>query len=273
MKRLLFLMLLSVIFLNAETTAEEYALFKRTISPSMMWGEDGLILVPKANTMGKGHIYLSSNVIDSGKVQGQEIYLTSATAMISTSEDVELGYTRRVFMWDDGDYTNIKMDTYHLKARVFHLSDNYIPQMSVGVNLVSIAANDFSDEKDILYNPYVTLTINAPLFTDNAVLSLTACAEKVYNEQESTDVQFSGGADLILFKHLYLVGEVQGIDKDGQGGVVNFGAKVKIGWVSIGAGVFNLAREQVEGKDDADTNKEYYMANLAIELPFDKLFK
>jgi hypothetical protein len=274
MKRLVVLMFLLISFLSAETSDEEYALFKRTISPSMLWGEDGLILVPKANTMGRGHFYLSANAIDSGKIQGQEIFLTTATAMLSTSDDVELGYTRRVFMWDDGDYTNIKMDTYHLKARVFHLTDNYIPQLSIGVNLVSIAANDFSQEKDILYNPYVVLTINAPLFTDNAVLSLTACAENVVNEGERTEVMFSGGADLKLFKHLWLIGEIQGVDKDGQNGVINLAGKIKIGWFSIGAGLFNIAREEAEDASDEETaNKHYWMGYASFEIPFDELFK
>jgi hypothetical protein len=273
MKKLLLLMFLLISITYAETSAEEYALFKRTISPSMLWGEDGLILVPKANTMGRGHLYFSANAIDSGKIQGQEIYLTSATAMLSTSDDVELGYTRRVFMWDDGDYTNIKMDSYHLKARVFHLQDNYIPQLSIGVNLVSIAANQFDNQKDILYNPYIVLTINAPLFTENAVLSLTACAEKVVNEGESTDVTFSGGADLKLFKHLWIIGEIQGVDKDGNDGVINIAAKLKYGWFSLGAGLFNIAREEAEGGDDTTPNKHYWMANVSLEIPFDKIFK
>jgi len=273
LKKIIFLMFLLISVVNAETSDEEYALFKRTISPSMLWGEDGLILVPKANTMGRGHLYFSANSIDSGKIQGQEIYLTSATAMLSTSDDVEIGYTKRVFMWDDGDYTNIKMDTYHLKARIFHLNDNYIPQLSLGVNLVSLAANDYSDKKDILYNPYLVLTINAPLFTDNAVLSLTACAEKVVNDEETTDLIFSGGADLKLFKHLWLIGEIQGVDKDGQNGVINLAAKVKYGWFSIGAGLFNIAREDFEENNDEDSNKEYWMGYASFEIPFDKLFK
>ena len=270
--RMSFLFFLLISILYAETSDEEYALFKRTISPSMLWGEDGLILVPKANTMGRGHLYVSMNAIDAGKIQGDKIYLTSSSVMLSTSDDVELGYTKRVFVWDNFDYTNVKMDTYHLKARVFHLTDNYIPQLSVGVNLVSIAANDFKDEKDILYNPYAVLTINAPLFTENLVLSLTACAVLFYNEEASTDVVFSGGADLKLFRHLWLIGEIQGIDKDGQNGVINVGAKFKYKWFSLGAGLFNIAREEVEDKD-AENNEHYWMGYMAFEIPFDELFK
>ncbi len=267
-------MLISILFslVYAETKDEEYALFKRTISASMMWGEDALILVPKANTMGKGHIYISSNTIDAGKIQGDKLYLTAGSIMVSTSDDVELGYTKRVFIWNNFDYTNIKMDTWHLKARIFHLTNNYIPQIAVGVNLVSIAANDFSNEKDILYNPYITTTINAPLFTENAVLSLNLCAEKVYNENESTDVVFSAGTDLKLFKHFWIIGEIQGIDKNGKNGIVNIGGKLKFWWISIGGGVFNIARESLEHKG-ATNNNSYWMANLAIDVPLDKIFK
>ncbi len=270
--KILFAFLFASSLLFAETTDAEYALFKRNISPAMMWGEDGLILVPKANTMGRGHLYLSANVLDAGKIQGDKLFLTSGTIMLSTSDDVELGYTRRVFIWDNLDYTNIKMDTWHLKARVFHLKDNYIPQLAVGVNLVSISANDFSNQDDILYNPYVTLTIRAPLGTEKAVLSVTACAEKIYNEGESTDVMFSGGVDFRILNHLYLIGEIQGVNKEGDNGIINVGAKLKFGWVSLGAGLFNISRTSLEGKEDSE-NKRYWMANIALDIPFDRLFK
>jgi hypothetical protein len=260
--------------LSAETTDSEWALFKRNISPAMMWGEDSLMLVPKANTMGRGNLYFSATALDAGKIQNQRLFLTTGSVMFSSSEDVELGYSKRVFIWDDGDYTNIKMDTYHLKARIFHLTDNYIPQISVGVNLASIAANDYSNEKDILYNPYVVATINAPLGTDEAVLTLTAMAEEVVNEGESTEVKFAGGVDLKLFKTLYIMGEIQGIDKEGENGIINIGAKLKAGWFSVGAGMFNISRDSIEANNaDNSNNNRYWMVNLSLEIPFNKMFK
>jgi len=260
----------------ADTTSSEWELFKNNISPSMMWGEDSVMLVPKANTLGKGHLYLSTMALDAGKIQNDRLFLTTNTIMLSTSDDVELGYSRRVFVWDNFDYTNIKMDTFHLKARVFHLTDNYIPQLAIGVNLVSIAANKFNKEKDYLYNPYAAITIRAPLGTEKAVLSITAMAEKVMNEGESSEPKFGGGVDLRLFNHLYLLGEIVGVDKDGKNGVINAGAKLKIGWFSIGGGVFNIGRDTII-KDNQSTentkNKRYWMANISIDIPFDKLFK
>ena len=279
MKKFYFLMALFMLLSSnafAETKDSEFALFKRNISPAMMWGEDGLMLVPKANTMGKGDLYLSANTLDAGKIQNQKLYLTSGTVMLSTSEDVELGYTRRVFIWDDGDYSNVKMDSYHLKARVFHLTDNYIPQIAVGVNLVSVAANDFSDQKDVLYNPYVVASIRVPVGTEKFVVTATGVAETVYNNGESTDTMYSGGVDIKILNHIYLLGEIQGIDKDGNNGVINAGAKVKYGWFSIGAGMFNIARENIENKN-SDNKQEngntYWMANVSLEIPFNKLFK
>ena len=280
MKKILYTSLLAVSLSGslfaADTTSSEWELFKSNISPSMMWGEDSIMLVPKANTMGRGNVYLSTMALDAGKIQNDRLFLTTNTIMISTSDDVELGYSRRVFVWDNFDYTNIKMDTFHLKARIFHLTDNYIPQLAVGVNLVSIAANKFNKEKDYLYNPYATLTIRAPLGTEKAVLTLSAIAEKVMNEGESSEPKFGGGVDLRLFNHLYLLGEIVGVDKDGKNGVINAGAKLKIGWFSIGGGVFNIGRDTII-KDNQSTentkNKRYWMANISIDIPFDKFFK
>ena len=258
-----------------DTTSSEWELFKSNISPSMMWGEDSIMLVPKANTLGRGNLYLSTMALDVGKIQNDRLFLTTNTVMLSTSDDVELGYSRRVFVWDNFDYTNIKMDTFHLKARVFHLTDNYIPQLAVGVNLVSIAANKFNKEKDYLYNPYATLTIRAPLGTEKAVLSLTAMAEKVMNEGENSEPKFGGGVDLRLFNHLYFLGEIVGIDKDGKNGVINAGAKLRLGWFSFGAGIFNIGRDTVIKENGAANtqNKRYWMANISINIPFGKLFK
>ena len=280
MKKILYTSLLAVSLSGslfaADTTSSEWELFKSNISPSMMWGEDSIMLVPKANTMGRGNVYLSTMALDAGKIQNDRLFLTTNTIMISTSDDVELGYSRRVFVWDNFDYTNIKMDTFHLKARIFHLTDNYIPQLAVGVNLVSIAANKFNKEKDYLYNPYATLTIRAPLGTEKAVLTLSAMAEKVMNEGESSEPKFGGGVDLRLFNHLYLLGEIVGVDKDGKNGVINAGAKLKVGWFSIGGGVFNIGRDTII-KDNQSTentkNKRYWMANISIDIPFDKFFK
>ena len=273
MKKLSLIALL-VSSMYAETLDSEWALFKRNISPASMWGEDSIMLVQKANTMGRGNLYFSASSLDAGKVQNQKLYLTTGTVMLSTSEDVELGYSKRVFIWDDGDFSKIKMDSYHLKARVFHLTDNYIPQVAVGVNLVSIAANQFNDQKDILYNPYIVATINAPLGTDKAVLSLTAMAENIVNDGESTKTKFGGGVDLKLFKTLYLMSEIQGMDKDGQNGVINAGAKLKLGWFGLGAGVFNISRDSIKQNDDTDSNNNrYWMVNMSLEIPFNKMFK
>jgi len=267
---------LSTFSLAADTTSSEWELFKNNVSPSMMWGEDSIMLVPKANTLGRGHIYLSTMALDSGKIQNDRLFLTTNTVMVSTSDDVEFGYSRKLFIWDNFDYTNIKMDTFHLKARIFHLTNNYVPQIAIGVNLVSLAANKFNKEKDYLYNPYAVVSMRIPLFTENAVLTLTGMAEKVMNEGESSEPKFGGGADLKLFKHLYLLGEIVGIDKDGKNGVINAGAKLKLGWISLGGGVFNIGRDTII-KDNQDTegtkNKRYWMANISIDIPLDKLFK
>ncbi len=72
MKKLLITLVSSValcnVSLSAETIASEFSLFKRITSPSMNWGENSMMLVPKANPIGKGNINISATSVDSGKI-------------------------------------------------------------------------------------------------------------------------------------------------------------------------------------------------------------
>ena len=42
----------------AQTEDAEFALFKRTIAPVMRWGENGIMTVPKATTLGKANFFI-----------------------------------------------------------------------------------------------------------------------------------------------------------------------------------------------------------------------
>ncbi len=278
MKKIFSILTASAIALSinvyAETVASEFSLFKRITSPAMNWGENGLMLVPKAQPIGKGDVNIAFTSVDSGQIQGEKLYLTTGTLMIGTSEDVEVGLSKRTFIWENGDRTDVEMDSFHLKARVLSLTEFYTPQIAVGVNGSSIAANSFDNQKDILYSPYVVMTIPIRVFTDNFLVSLTGVAEKIYNDGESTDTIFSAGADMVLFKTVYLMAEAQGIGQEEEDPVINIGGKVKYGWFSIGAGLFNIAQNKIKDGDvGAEENKEqYWMASVSMEVPLLKLF-
>jgi len=259
---------------NAQTNASEFSLFKRIISPAMNWGDNGVMLVPKAQPIGKGVIDLGVTSLDSGQIQGEKLYLTTGTIMIGTSDDVEVGLSKRTFIWENGDRSDIQMDSFHLKARIINFTDYYTPQVSIGVNGVSVAANEFDDNKDILYNPYLVVTIPVRMFTDNFIVSITGVAEKLYSNGEGGETIFSAGADMKLYDTVYLMAEAQGIGQDEEDPVINIGAKVKYGWVSFGAGMFNIQQNKVkDGNINSDENKEqYWMVNMNIKIPLLKLF-
>ncbi len=260
--------------ISAETVASEFSLFKRITSPAMNWGENGLMLVPKAQPIGKGDVNFGVTTLNSGQIQGEKLYLTTGTLMIGTSEDVEVGISKRTFIWENGDRTDIEMDSFHLKARVLQLTDFYTPQVAIGVNGVSIKANSFDDESDILYNPYVVVTLPVRMFTDNFIISFTGVAEKLYSDGEGGETILSAGADMILYDTVYLMAEAQGIEQETEEPIINLGAKLKYGWFSIGAGLFNIQQQKVkDGNIGAEENKEqYWMANLSVEIPLLKLF-
>jgi len=258
----------------AETRDSEFALFKRSISPVYNWGENGLITVPKATPLGTGNIHFGASVQDSGKIEGDNLYLTAASIMIGTSSDVEFGYTKRQFIWDDGDKTDLDMDTYHFKARIFHIADSFIPQVALGINAVSLNDNEFTKEDDILFNPYLCATVNIPLIPEKFVLSATGVVENLYNEGKSSNAFFSAGADLAIFNTVYLLAEVQGLNKDKEDPIYNFGVKLKSGWFSFGVTMFNAIQNEVTADDDLDNeDSTYYMGYASIEIPLGKIFK
>ena len=278
MKKILSIVASGAIFfgmnLSAETVASEFSLFKRVISPSMNWGSNGLMLVPKAQPIGKGNINVGVTSVDSGQIQGEKLYLTTGTLMLGVSDDVEIGVSKRAFIWENGDRSDIEMDSFHLKARIFNLTDYYTPQIAVGINGASIASNEFSNQEDILYNPYLAVTFPIKVFTDNYLFSVTAVAERIYNNTEATETVFSAGADMVLYDTVYLMAETQGINQDNEDPVVNIGAKIKYGWISVGAGIFNISQDKVvSGEIGAEENSEqYWMATLNLNIPLLNLF-
>lgn len=258
---------------SAETRESEFALFKRTISPVYKFGENGIILVPKATTQGKWNFYGGVNAQDAGKIEDDSLYLTAASIMVGTSDDVEIGYTSRQFIWDDFDKSDINMDTFHIKARIFHLTDNFIPQVAFGVNAVSINSNEFNADKDILFNPYLSATIQVPLLGETLLLSFTAAIESIYNEGSSGEAFYSCGADLRLFKSIYLFIEAQGFNKEDEDEIFNVGAKYKFWWVSLGITVFNAGGNDIStGAEGFIADKSNVMAHLTVEVPLGKKF-
>lgn len=268
----------------------EFALFKRTVSPVMKWGENGVLTVPKATTVGRTNTYVGIFGQQAGSINGMDLYLTSLTAMAGSSEDVELGYTRRQLIWEDFYFTDMAMDTFHLKARILDFNQDLIPEVAVGMNGVSLVDNSFSNTKDILFNPYLVATSNLRIIPDFLELSVTALAETIMSEGEFGKPQFSIGADVQLLNFLYAFGEMQGLQVDLENfdlsktsnEMVNVGAKVKFGWVSVGVGMFNIIRvTDTESEDSSvadnitestfDLDNAKYMASVIVEIPLGQI--
>lgn len=279
MKRILLLTLLCCFTLAPQMAAasaeSEFALFKRTISPTYKWGENGVLTIPKADPVGQYNLYLGANVQDAGKIEGKRLYLTNTSLMAGSSTDVEIGYTRRDLIWDDLKRTDVSMDTFHMKARIFDMANNFIPKVALGVNAASLTGNQFSNTGNILFNPYLTASVNLPIFdADYALFSATGVVESLYNEGASSKPFYSVGADLRLFNMLYLVTEMQGINNQNDRQVINAGAKLKYGWVSLGLGGFNLATKKTEsGGNKLDSSNSYWIASVTLDIPFGDLYR
>ena len=258
----------------AETKQSEFALFKRTISPVYKWGANGAITVPKAVPVGKGTIYLGSSIQDSGKIEGDRLFLTDVTLMAGTSDDVEFGWTKRQFIWDDFDKTDLSMDTFNFKARIFHMTDAYIPQIAIGLNAVSLSENEFSEEEDILFNPFITTTIQAPFMDNKVVVSATGVIEAIHNEGKSSELFFSAAADVTLFDMLCLITEVHGLNKAEEDYIFNIGARATYGWFSIGIASYNLVEGDVKAEEGSSENDSTDIKAYAlVEVPFMSFFK
>jgi len=259
----------------AQTEETEFALFKRTIAPVMRWGENGIMTVPKATTLGKGNIFIGIMGQQAGKIENVGLYLTSASLMAGTSDDVEFGYTRRQLIWEDFYLSNLSMDTFHMKARFLNIADYLIPQAAIGVNAVSLVDNKFENRNDILFNPYLALTSTIPIFSSKlGLLSVTAVAETIMNKDQLGKYQFSGGADACLFNLLYAFAEIQGFDpKSESSEVLTVGAKVRLGPFSAGVGIFNLKLTPGEGDTVAEQRAASLIdmenANLMATIAFD----
>lgn len=263
----------------AQSEDAEFAFFKRTIAPVMRWGENGIITVPKATTLGKANFFLGIMGQPAGTLQGLDLYTTSLSLMAGTSDDVELGYTRRQVVWEDFMLSNLSMDSFHLKARFLNFGDYLLPQAAIGVNAVSLRDNKFENRNDILFNPYLSVTSTIPIFTPKILFSATAVAETIMNENELGSYMFSGGVDLSLFNFLYAFAELQGFNpKVDSNEVLNLGAKLRLGFVSLGVALFNISLDTAEtdnlidqyASSLVDLSNANYIATLAFDIRLGK---
>jgi hypothetical protein len=259
----------------SQTSDTEFALFKRTVAPVMRWGENGILTVPKATTLGKANFFIGAMGQKAGTLEGMDLYLTSATLMAGTSDDVEIGYTRRQLIWEDLYFTNLSMDTFHLKTRFLNFGDYLLPQAALGVNAVSLVDNKFTDRNDVLFNPYIALTSTIPIFTPKILLSVTAVAETIMNENQMGTYMFSGGADINLFNFLYGFAELQGFNPNQDSNeVLNVGLKLRLGFLSAGVGLFNIGVQTGIGENLIDQYASSlpdlanasYMATVAFDI-------
>lgn len=274
------LILIAAAAVSAQTAETEFALFKRMISPVMKWGENGVLTVPKATTVGKTNFYAGLVGQEAGTVQGLKLYMTSASLIAGTSADVELGYTHRQLIWEDLYLTNVSMDTFHLKTRFLDFGKYVLPQAAIGVNAVSLVNNKFEDRNDILFNIYLAATSTIPIFTPRLLFSVTAVAETIMARDQLGTYMFSGGADLNIFDFLFAFAEVQGFNPTTPNNeVINLGGKLQIGGLSVGVGMFNIIRQKLVSEDIIENiessvfnfDNAKWMVSIVYELRLGKM--
>ena len=99
------------------------------------------------------------------------------------------------------------------------------------------------------------------------------------NENQLGRYQFSGGADLNLFNFLYGFAELQGFNpKEDSNEVLNVGLKLRLGFVSLGLGMFNISVQTGEtdnlwdqyASSLLDLQNANYMATLAFDIRLGK---
>ncbi len=244
MKRLaLFLFCCTALILptvvGAETRGIEFALFKKMITPVYKFGENGIITVPKAVPAGKGNVYYAANGQEAGKIQNEQLYMVTESLIIGSSNDVELGVTKREFVWDTGEKSNIDMDSYHFKARALHIDDDWWPQVAVGLNAVSLSESSPEGEDETLLNPFLAITMNIS-FADEYGMSLTGVVEHVEVNGQKTQNFYSGGIDLMLADMFFFMLEAHGLNKEDEDPMINVGMKFKYGWFHLGVVGFNV---------------------------------
>jgi hypothetical protein len=239
------------------------------------WGENGVLTVPKPDPIGRYNAYVGGNFQSAGSIEGAQLVHATGTFMIGLADNVDFGVTHRALVWDDLARTDLRMNTFHFKARILHLADWIFPQVGVGINATSLSENRFDDRGRVLFNPYVTATSTIPLDGDHRYwIALTAMMESAYVEGASARPFFNFGADIAAIPEtLHLVTELQGFTKTEDRAVLNAGARLRYRWGAIGLGAFNLI-PSAERVDNVafDSSRVYLMANATIDLPFSLLF-
>lgn len=275
MKRRIVVVLCCLFFfvpgLSAETKNSEYALFKKMIAPVYKFGENGIITVPKAVPAGVGNVYYGANGQTAGKVQGEQLYLVTESLMFGTSTDVELGGTKRQFVWGSGEMSTIKSDTFHFKANVLHFPDYIIPQLAIGMNAMSLTQGSDSEENTTLFNTYATTTIEIP-FGEFFKMSITGCMENNYVDGKGTTPFYSMGMDMNFADTLYLFGEYNGMKKEDQDPVANAGLKVKLWWFDFGIAGYNLTGNKLSEEEGLEQDEARFVGHFVFQIPFKQLF-
>lgn len=237
---------LSALALGSQTAqaqeADNFSQFKRTIAPSYLIGRNGLITLPTAHTIGRYNVYLGTTATEAGEIRGESLYNTRTSLVVGTSEDVELGYTRNVLIWEDGDRTDLDADVYHFKARVFHLADSLLPQVAIGSLAMSLRENDFDSSSDVLFAPFVVATSVIPLGERHHV-ALTGDMEWLYNSGEQTERFFNAGVSLSLFDGALVAAYEQlGVGRDDFDPIGNLAIQgVWRDMISVGIGLYDVA--------------------------------
>ena len=214
---LITIFLTSAAFASPTTSGLDWAFFKNYMSPAWVWGENGLITIPIADTLGQGHVALSMTGIDAGKLQGEPMAFSTVSLQVGTSTDVELGYTKKFLLYK-WLRTDIEGETFHMKVKLLDLSElnAFTPKLSLGTIAFALTNKDNYSTKDMFFNIFAVASQNI------AVGRLHLGYEFGMVGQATSTGFFFLGADVPIGP-VSIVGEYVGSDVEGKGGVTNAG--------------------------------------------------
>ncbi|HAR63656.1 MAG: hypothetical protein DKM50_00105 [Candidatus Margulisiibacteriota bacterium] len=208
------------------TSSLDWNLFKKYNSMIFIPNQNGLLTVPIATTIGKGKIAAGLSSLEAGKISDTKVYYTNAGILLGTSDDVEIGYSKKALVFsDDYSRTDIEGANLYLKIKLLDWGD-VVPRIAVGLTATSLTNESDLDKYNTFMNAFAVTSIMFDLFA--ARIGLHAGLENGFMGDNQGDPFFFGGATITLFDFINLCGEYVGANQEGEDGMVNASAGVKL---------------------------------------------
>ncbi|GEM_PF-6229686 len=224
-------------FATALTPEEEegksWALFRRIVGPSYLWGLDGVMTIPQADMIGPWKLAISGVWTDAGTLRGEDLYDVKYSIIFCPNPNMEFSYTRKELIFVDGlERSPIHADIYNLKLKIIDFDKDYLPKL--GASIYGFEVNDIDDfaMSNVYLNLATVMTEDIPFklpLLDESNLGIHLGVEFGLLESTETENFFFAGVDLSTWKNrIMLLGEYVGANEEGENGVFNAGIAFRL---------------------------------------------